>query len=248
MDKKEMNWGSWEEILEKYIEPSAWSNIKWNSPFTKQTKKAENTQPVNDFKPSKQALTQTPVVQNLQTETVRDFLIRRKHSTKLLDDFDSKIWSKVKVTDKDKYKDFLLKMAALESGFVVNSVHEDGKDKTKDALGLYQILDKFIKHYTNDPNMTREKFLKDPVIQTEAAVRIAKENFRIISSDKNKEYLEDIAKQGFDVWDAMAAGWLAGANGSIASWRKAKETGDFISDKNGTDTNERMLAHKQLTI
>jgi hypothetical protein len=43
------------------------------------------------------------------------------------------------------------------------------------------MLDKFIKHYINDPNMTREKFLKDSVVQTEAAIRITKENYRILT-------------------------------------------------------------------
>lgn len=68
--------------------------------------------------------------------------------------------------------------------------------------------------------MTREKFLKNSVVQTEAAIRMAKENYRILTQDKNKDYLEDITKQGFNVQDAMAAGWLSGDNGSIASWSK----------------------------
>ena len=68
--------------------------------------------------------------------------------------------------------------------------------------------------------MTREKFLKDSVVQTEAAIGITKENYRILTQDKNKDYLEDIAKQGFNVQDAMAAGWMSRANGSIASWSK----------------------------
>jgi hypothetical protein len=80
-------------------------------------------------------------------------------------------------------------------------------------------LHKFIKHYTQKTYITREQFLQDPVAQTEAAVRIAKENYRILTSDRNKDYLEDLAKEGFDIWDAMAASWLAGANGSITSWK-----------------------------
>lgn len=68
--------------------------------------------------------------------------------------------------------------------------------------------------------MTREKFLKDSVVQTEAAIRMAKENYRILTQDKNKDYLEDITKQGFNVQDAMAAGWLSRANGFVASWSK----------------------------
>lgn len=58
--------------------------------------------------------------------------------------------------------------------------------------------------------MTREKFLKDSVVQTEAAIRMAKENYRILTQDKNKDYLEDITKQGFNVQDAMTAEWLSG--------------------------------------
>jgi hypothetical protein len=46
----------------------------------------------------------------------------------------------------------------------------------------------------------------------------------------------------------MAAGWLSGANGSISSWREAKSSGKFREDANGTNTNERMLAFKQLTV
>lgn len=241
MAKEKVNWGIWESVLKDYLEPSAWLNVKWNTPNggTRKTK-ATNQNGQNPSQESGQI--------TAQAESVRDYLIRRKHNTNLYDNFDKAVWSKVKIADKEKYKDFLIKMAALESDFRPDAVFANKKDHNKDALGLFQILDKFIKHYTNDPNMTREKFLKDPIIQTEAAIRMAKENYRILTQDKNKDYLEDIAKQGFDVWDAMAAGWLSGANGSISSWREAKSSGKFREDANGTNTNERMLAFKQLTV
>ena len=246
MAKEKMSWGSWESILNEYLEPSAWINVKWNG-LAKPTgkSKTEVTTKADQKNPNTVSDKQ---FDTSQLESVRDFLVRRKSSTTLYDKFDSEIWSKIKIQDKDFYKDFLLKMAALESDFKPSAEFKNKKNPDEDALGMYQILHKFIKHYTQDPNMTKEKFLKDPVVQTEAAIRMAKQNYRILSSDKNKDYLEDLAKSGFDIWDAMAAGWLAGANGSIASWRGAKETGKFKEDDNGTDTNERMIAFKQLTV
>lgn len=136
----------------------------------------------------------------------------------------------------EHFREFLTKIAGLESKW------QNNPKGNKTHSGLYQIKNSYIEHYTGIPGISVEDFVKDPRLQTRAAINLAKENYNQIIKD---EPLLKAAKQrGYDEWDLMAGAWLAGYSGM----RRQFFTGKEIGDANGTTITKRMNAYKNMII
>ena len=135
-----------------------------------------------------------------------------------------------------QFRTFLTKIAGLESRWQNNP-----KGNSTHA-GLYQIKDTYLEYYTGVKGITREQYVKDPKLQTKAAISLAKENYKQISEDQ--ALLSAAAKRGYGIWELMAGAWLAGYSGM----RRQFFTGKHVGDINGTTIIDRMNAYKNMTV
>ena len=134
------------------------------------------------------------------------------------------------------FREFLTKIAGLESKWQNNP-----KGNTTHS-GLYQIKNTYLEHYTGIKGITKEQFVKDPKLQTKAALALAKENYNQIIKDD--ALLKAASKKGYGVWELMAGAWLAGYRGM----RQQFFTGKVVGDANGTTITKRMNAYKNMII
>lgn len=134
------------------------------------------------------------------------------------------------------FREFLTKIAGLESRWQNNPAGNNTHS------GLYQIKNTYLEHYTGVKGITKDQFVRDPKLQTKAALALAKENYNQITKDE--ALLNAASKKGYGVWELMAGAWLAGYKGM----RRQFFTGKEVGDANGTTITKRMNAYKNMVV
>lgn len=191
-----------------------------------------------------------PLTEGLQ-ELFKDnltFIFKQPEYTTSTQSSPKNIFSKYKTSDKDnfvkylnmygdpEFNDWFTKIAALESAFRQNP------SENKNHSGWFQIADRYLAHYTNNPDMTRSRFEASPQDQFKAAKNLAKENLTQIRRDK---YIQAWAKKhGYSDWDLLAGAWLVGFGGLKDYIIKGIDS----KDGNGTSVSSRINNYKNMVI